>query len=369
MKILFFLVHPAKFHQTRNTINTLKEAGYIIDIIIIGRDILEELVSNEGWEYKIIFSKGRRINWLHIWISAGIFLALTILKLYKLTSIRKYDLFITDDCLTFVGRIRKTPSVFLTDDDLSAVPESRILMATANYILAPDICDLGKYNNKKWGYWGYKSLFHLHPNIFTPDMDKINHDLKNTVYFFIRCVSVTSTHDVGKRGISDDVLRKLIIILKDHGGVVINSERELPKDLLSYVLDIHKNDISHYVYYSKIFISDSTTMCAEASVMGVPSIEFDDWFYDFNQYLELNGKYQLLYGFANSEEQRMYAKIHELLAIRDLRSVFETRRLKLFTEKIDASAFFIWMIKNYPLSSEQYFNNKSVQSRFISKTL
>ena len=64
-----------------------------------------------------------------------------------------------------------------------------------------------------------------------------------------------------------------------------------------YVLDFHKNDVAHYVANSKIFISDSTTMCAEAAVMAVPAIEIDDWFADFKQYEELNSKYKLLFGF------------------------------------------------------------------------
>ena len=207
-KSIILLVHPAKFHLSRASINTLKADGHQVDFIITGRDILEELVINEGWEYKKIFSKGRKISWLHVWISASIFILLTILKLLQLTWKKKYDLFITDDCLTFVGRIKRTPSVFVTDDDLNAVPESSILMASANYILAPDICELGRYNKKKWGYYGYKSIFHLHPNRFLPDVNKIHINLVNKAYFFIRTVSVTSAHDVGKRGIDDDLLRK-----------------------------------------------------------------------------------------------------------------------------------------------------------------
>ena len=51
-----------------------------------------------------------------------------------------------------------------------------------------------------------------------------------------------------------------------------------------FKLDFKKNDVSHILAYSKIFISDSTTMCVEAAMLGVPSIECDDWYGDFKQY-------------------------------------------------------------------------------------
>ena len=363
-RVLFFFVHPAKFHLSRATVNQLKKDGHQVDIIITGRDILEELVINEGWEYTKIFSNGRKIDWLHIWLSAGIFIILTILKLLQLTWRKKYDLFITDDCLTFVGRIKGVPSVFVTDDDLSAVPESSILMSSANYILAPDICELGKYNKKKWGYYGYKSIFHLHPNRFQLDESKIDKNVVNKEYFFIRTVSATSTHDVGKRGIGDDLLRKIIQVLEPHGQIILNSERGLPEDLQKHVLDFHKNDVAHYVAKAKIFISDSTTMCAEAAVMGVPAIEIDDWFSDFKQYNELNEKYQLLFGFGVESFEVIQLKIEELLNDPQLKETYKSRQEVMLTEKIDASAFLIWMTKNYPESSKQFFEDTTMQLKF-----
>lgn len=363
-RVLFFFVHPAKFHQSRATINQLKKDGHKVEIIITGRDILEELMINEGWEYKKIFSKGRKIKWLHIYVSAILFIGLTVLKLLQLTFLKKYDLFITDDCLTFVGKVKRTPSVFVTDDDLSAVPESWILMASANYILAPDICDLGKYNHKKWGYHGYKSIFHLHPNRFQLDKDKIDKEVRNENYFFIRTVSATSTHDLGKRGISDELLRELIQILELKGRVILNSERVLPDDLRKYVLDFHKNDVAHYIANSKLFISDSTTMCAEAAMLGVPAIEIDDWYSDFKQYDELNGKYKLLFGFGVDELEKIKEKIKELTEDSNVPAIFKERQEFMLTEKIDASAFLIWMIEGYPESSQEFFKDQTMQLKF-----
>jgi uncharacterized protein len=361
---LFFFVHPAKFHLSRITINHLISQGHLVDVVIVGKDILEELVINEGWKYTKIFPNGRRVKWLHIWLSAGIFIGLTIVKLLKIIRKRRYDLFITDDCLTFVGRLVGVPSVFVTDDDLTAVPESWILMSSSNHILAPSMCNLGKYNDKKWNYYGYKSLFHLHPKRFTPDVSKIKNEFQKEDYFFIRTVSATSTHDVGKRGIDDNLLRKIINLLKSNGKIILNSERQLPVDLQQYVVDFCKNDVAHYVAHSKIFISDSTTMCAEACVLAVPSIEIDDWYSDFVQYSELNDKYSLLFGFGVEDIKGIANKIKELLAEKALKEKFQNKRDVMLREKIDPSSLLIWMINNYPESSRLLIEDRDFQMKF-----
>ena len=157
-------MHPAKFHQFRVTINTLKDKGHNVEIIILGRDILEELVKKEGWDYTKIFSKGRKRSWMHIYISTLVFAFLTVLKLLILTIGKKYDLFITDDLLCYIGKLKKTPTIFVTDDDVKAVVGSWLVMPVSNYVFSPDICDLDVYEHKKIGYKGYKSLAHLHPN-------------------------------------------------------------------------------------------------------------------------------------------------------------------------------------------------------------
>lgn len=364
-KFLFYFVHPAKYHLFRVVVNQLKKDGHEVDIIITGRDILEELVQKEGWDYTKIFSNGRKIKGVHIYISAGIYLVLTILKLLWITKGKKYDLFVSDDLITFVGRFRGIPSIFVTDDDLSAVPESSILMSSANYIFAPSICDLGRYNKKKLGYWGYKSLAHLHPNHFVPDRTKLDsHTAQLNRYFFIRTVSATSTHDLGKKGITDEVLRKLVNHLNKYGKVILNSERQLPPDLQEHVLDFDKNNVAHYLSFATIFVSDSTTMCAEAAVLGTPSIEFDDWYSDFKQYEELNGKYGLLQGFGTSQTQEMLNHIDILLSMEDLKAQFFEKRKAMLNEKIDVSAFLYWLVSDFPKHPEQYLSDNNCQRKF-----
>jgi len=166
MRFLFYLVHPAKYQFHKVQINELKAKGHDVDIVINTKDILEDLVKEEGWDYTNIFPNSRKIKGLHVYIAAGIALALSIFRLWKYAFSKKYDLFI-GDALVFLGCIKKVPALYPTDDVLAAVPEQRTWFIPANYIIAPQITNVGKYEKKKIAYKGYKALAHLHPNHFT----------------------------------------------------------------------------------------------------------------------------------------------------------------------------------------------------------
>lgn len=361
-RILFYFVHPAKYHFFRVTINHLISAGYDVEIIITGRDILEELVKKEGWNYKLIFPKGRKIKGVHVYITAFIFLFVTIYKLLKITWGKKYSLFISDDLITFVGRLRRIPTIFVTDDDLSAVKESVILFWTANYIFAPDVCRVGKFDKKKIAYYGYKALAHLHPNHFKPDKSKIEKMfLTDKPYFFIRTVYAGSTHDMGKSGINDHVLRKMINFLIPYGNILLNSERDIPADLQQYICNINKNDIAHYIAFAKIFISDSSTMCAESAVLGVPTIEFNSWFHLYEQSKQL-AKYGLVFYTFNEDE--LLTQLGLILENNQFKDMQMAKREQMLSDCVDVSSLLIWLIEMFPKSTEILLNNPDYQRKF-----
>lgn len=365
MRLLFYFIHPAKFHAFRQVINRLMNDGHKVDIVIIKKDILEELVAGEGWNYTNIFPEGRRLKGIHTYLNAFINLFRTLFRLNRFIKNKQYDLCITDDLFTILGRIKSIPTIYFTDDDITAVPESFILASTAHYILAPAAAYMGRYEKKKIGYYGYKALAHLSPNCFTPNRSLLEESLRNAgAYFFIRCVSVTSTHDVGKKGISDGLLKKIVDHLSLYGTVIINSERVLPDEFDWYRLDFKKDNIASYIAFSKIFISDSTTMCAEAAILGVPAIEIDDWYADFGQYKDFSGKYSLLHGFKPNDEKNIFNKIDEMLADKNLFNEYQAKRKALLDSTIDLSAFMYWLFSEYPSSVKKYFEDKEIQWKF-----
>ena len=365
LNFLFFLVHPAKFHFHKVQINQLKEKGHHVDVLIITKDMLEDLVIEEGWEYTNIFPEGRKIKNVPVMIGAFISFFKSIYRLWKYTIGKKYDLYV-GDLLSVLSLIRRTHSLHPTDDVFAAVPEDLIFFLTTEHAIAPVVCDLGRFNKYKIGYKGIKALAHLHPNHFKPNKKVLPIELQDgSPYFLIRCTGFMATHDINKSGISDKVLLKLVKLLKPYGKIFITSERILPKELNQYQLTIRKNDITHYMSFANIFISDSTTMSAEAAVLGTPSIEIDEYFYEIEQMIQLEKKYKLIHCYRVNEIDQFFDKINQLLKIKNLENIYHNRKNKMLSEMIDLSEFLVWLFENYPESKNEYFLNPDIQNRFI----
>jgi predicted glycosyltransferase len=364
MKILFYLVHPAKFQFHKVQIKTLKDNGHTVDIIINTKDILEDLLKEEGWQYTNLFPEGRKIKGVHVYIAAFISIFRTVTRLFKFTKNKKYDLFI-GDLLTIVGRLRGVPSLYPTDDVIRQVPEQSIFLFTTNHIIAPYITELGIFNRKKINYDGYKALAHLHPNHFTPNRSIISSNVKEgEKYFLIRCTGFGATHDIGRSGVDDKVLRELIEVIKNHGQIFITSERQLPVDLKKYQLVINKKDIHHYMAFADLFIGDSTTMCTEAAILGTPVVEYDDYWHEIEQMLELQYKYELINLYRPPDYKSMLDKVCEIINQSNSKDIVLQKRNNFIKEKIDVSSFLVWFIENYPSSYQEYKKNPFCQYRF-----
>lgn len=364
-RFLFFVVHPSKYHVFRHTINILKSKGHQVDILITSKDVLEELIKNEGWEYKNIFPEGRKISGLPTYLSAAINTIRTLYRLEKYLWGKKYDLFITDDLLVINGKLHNTPSILFQDDDVTAVPESVILHKFTTNIMTPFVSDMGKYSFKKIPFHGYKELGSLHPKRFEPNQNVIkqfNPDLSR--YFILRLVSLKATHDVGKEGLNNDDVLKLIRMLENHGKVFITSERSLPDKFEKYRINIKVNEIAHALYFADILIADSQTMSAEAGVLGTPYVRFNDFVGRISYLEELEKKYELGYGIKTKDKELLFSKVNELLSIPNLKEEWKIKRIKMLSEKIDMTDFMVWVFENYPKSNEILKKDPNYQLRF-----
>lgn len=368
MKILFFFVHPSKFHVFRNTINTLKSHGHNVDILITSKDVLEQLIKNEAWEYTNIFPEGRKISWLPTKVGAGYNLIRTIYRLQKYLnkSPQRYDLFVTDDLLVVNGWFSKVKTFHFQDDDITAVPESAFILHFADYIVAPTVSKFGRFQNKSIQFYGYKELGSLHPARFTPDFEKTRQfNPTGAPYYLLRLVSLKATHDVGKSGLNDDEVTRIINRLEQFGKVYITSERTLPTKFEKYRITINPNEIAHALFYAEFLISDSQTMSAEAGVLGTPYIRFNDFVGRISYLEELENKYKLGIGIKTKDKLLLFEKIEFLLSKRDLKVEWKEKRKKMLSEKVDFTAFFIWLIENYPKSVETIKADIDYQKRFI----
>jgi hypothetical protein len=349
MRYLFFFVHPSKYHLFRVTINRLISKGHQVDVLITSKDVLEDLVSQEKWNYKNIFKEGRKIKSVPAKVSAVINTFRTLKRLNNFIGNKKYDLFVTDDLLTIIGKIKGVPTILFQDDDITAVPESILLLSTATHILAPNCVDFGMYNGKKIGFNGFKASAYLHPNVFSPNKEILKkYDLKEDKFFIIRVVSLTSTHDTGKKGLNNSDIKKLIKLIEPFGKIIITSERKLPKNLEKYRENVKPKDFIDLLPFAKLFISDSQTMSMEAGYLGTPFIRCNDFIGKISYLNEVENKYDLGYGILTKNKKLLFEQIENLMNHKNLKQEWKEKRDAMLNKTVDLSGFMVSLFENFP---------------------
>lgn len=363
MKILIYLGHPAHFHLYRNPILNWKENGHNCLILIKKKDILEDLLNKAGLPYLNILKEGRSDSKLGIFVG----LIKRSIRLFKVCIKFKPDILTgTSVENSFVGKILNVPVINVNEDDASVVPlYAKLSYPWATEILNPIACNSGKWNEKAIKYSSFQELSYLHPNHFIPDKRIVQKYFDaDSPYFLLRFAKLNAHHDTGIKGISSEIALKIITILKLHGRVYITSERALEKNLEPYRININPLDIHHVMAFSNLYIGDSQTMAAEAGVLGVPFIRFNDFVGRIGYLEELENVYKLGYGISTNNEEKLFSTIQELLIDTELKKTYMIRKEKMLTQKIDFSKFLTWFIENYPESSKIMKHNPEYQFNF-----
>ena len=125
--------------------------------------------------------------------------------------------------------------------------------------------------------------------------------------------------------------------------------------------------------FASLYIGDSQTMSAEAGVLGVPFVRFNDFVGRIGYLRELEDVYELGYGIhasalpADSPIRRndgslqpsgveeLYKRVETLVSMpsAERKATFAARREKMLSDKIDCAKFLTWFIENYPASAEE----------------
>lgn len=363
MNILIYLGHPAQFHFSKNIISELQKNGHRVKILIKTKDVLENLVHLNGFEYQNIQEKPRRNTQFSILI-ASFERTFSVLKIAR--KFRTDILMGCDASIAQAGFLLRIPAITVLEDDIEVIPKlAKLTFPFTKLIIVPAVCNVGKWDYKKIPYYGYMKLAYLHPNRFKPDEEIKTKYITNNKYCLIRLAQLTAHHDVGIKGLNVKLVKQIIEIAESKGYVVyISSEGKLDEDLTGYQLIINQNEIHHIIAFASLLISDSQSMSVEASMLGVPSIRFSDFAGRISVLEELEQKYKLTFGIPTSEPEQLLTLVDDLLSIDGLSILFKDRQKQMITDKIDVTAFFVWFIENYPESIKIIKENPEYQYRF-----
>ncbi len=349
---LFHLGHPAHFHLFKNVIQHFRTQGDRVSVLIKKKDILEELMQRSGIPYINILPEGRKDTKLGM--IAGMLKRDWRLLLYCLRN-RPDFLIGTSVEIGHVGTLLGIPSINVNEDDAEVVPlYSRLSYPWCSHILSPSSCDNGKWESKSIKYQGYHELAYLHPAHFTPDEAVVRQYIPDSKpYFLIRFAKLTAHHDKGIQGIDNELASQIVERLKLQGQVYITSERALNPAFEPHRLAIDPLDIHHVMAFAEMYIGDSQTMAAEAGVLGVPFIRFNDFVGRIGYLAELEGQYELGYGIRTKDRDKLLDRVNDLLSQKDLKAIFAQRRQIMLAEKRDVATFLIEFLENYPASVQQ----------------
>jgi predicted glycosyltransferase len=350
-KFLFYFGHPAQYFFLRATVRNLMGAGHKVTMLIKTKDVLEDLIKADGFEYINILPQQRGLSKTAIVFS----LAKRIFAIFPILLKDRPTLLIgSDTSIALLGKLMLIKRITITEDDYHVIKKwADLTYPFTETILCPEVCDVGKFGQKKIGYAGYMKLGYLHPNVFTPDKKVVEAYQLPEKFILIRLARLTAHHDFGIQGISKFILENLIAVSKEYGyQVFISSETVLERAFDQYHLKIVPTNVHHILAHASMLISDSQSMSVEAAMLGTPSIRFSSFAGRITVLEELEHRYQLSFGVSPTDQDKLFQKLRILLSIDDLKLVFKQRRDNMLRDKIDVTKFLTWFLEEYPSSRE-----------------
>ncbi|MDF1559936.1 MAG: DUF354 domain-containing protein [Bacteroidales bacterium] len=362
MRILIDIGHPAHVHLFRHFYNEMKQRGHDMSVTV-----------------KEIASARQLLDLYNIpFITLG-FKSDSLLKkafnqlIYDLRMLRLVQRSGTEigigSSLTIahVSRMSRMKSVMLDDDDDAVEPLiTSVGHPFTDLVVSPDSLQGRRKKKGTIFYPGYHELAYLHPRRFTPDASVPEEAglPEGEPYFVLRFNAFKAHHDRGAKGLSDEQKLQLVTLLKSYGRVVITTEKETAPEFAGYRLSVSPEKIHSLLWYSTMYIGDSQTMASEAAVLGVPSLRCNSFAGLLSSLEEEEKRYGLTYAFTPDDFERLLEKVKELLAKPDLRAEWQSRRKAMLADKIDVTAFLVWLVEGYPESVRMIRNDNDYLDRF-----
>ncbi len=373
MNVLIEIVHPAHFYYYWNTIVHLKRDGHKVIVAIVTKDVLEDLVRQSGVEYVNICPKPHK---KYGKIGVAYDMVMRDMRMLWLALRYRVDLITGSTIETaHIGWLLRRPNINIGEDDAAVVMKYiKQITPFVGVRLTPDCCDNGPIESKSIHFPGYYKTAYLRPGYFEADASipmKYGINVKSP-YFLMRFSALNAHHDKGIKGINAEVAQRLVEMLNSYGKIYITSERQLEPQFEKYRIKINPIDMHHVMAFASLYIGDSQTMAAEAGVLGVPFVRFNDFVGRIGYLRELEDKYELGYGILATQRaddsyihrndgslqpigtEELYKRVETLVGMpyEERRKIFASRKSIMLSDKIDCAKFLTWFIENYPESVE-----------------
>lgn len=359
MKIIIDIGHPAHVHLTKHFAHLMEEKGHKVLFTCRQKEFIIQLLEAEGFQY-VSFGKKYLTTLKKLWgiVKFDFMLWRTSLKF-------KPDLFVSHGSMYAAQVAWLMGKPHISFEDTYNIEQVRLYRPFTDLILSGDYTHPKISDTKEFRMAGYHAVAYLHPNRFTPD-ERVLEELgvaKGEKYVIVRFVAWNASHDIGHKGVGMENKIKAVKEFAKVAKVFISSEGELPEMFDEYRLPTHPSRIHHVLAFSSLVFGESSSMAEEAAVLGVPSIFINDKSTFYTKDMEEN--YGLVFNFTESEEdqQKSIEKGVEILT-KSSKQDWMARSATMMNKKIDVTAFFTWIVENYPESKKIIMNNPDYQYQF-----
>jgi len=360
MKIFIDIGHPAHVHYFRNFIRIMQGRGHNFFITARQRECVFDLLGSCGLHYH---NRGPGSTTL-----AGklLYLLQADFALYRLARHYLPDLFLSfgSAYAAHAAWLLRKPHIAF-DDTEHATLEHLLSVPFTDAVLTPS-CFRKTFGKKQIRFNGYMELCYLHPNYFTPDpaiLDMLG-VRSGEKYVILRFVSWSAAHDVGHAGIALEMKRRAAKELSRYARVFISSEKELPPDLQQYRICIPPERMHDALFYAVLLYGESATMASECAVLGTPAVFIDDIGRGYTD--EEEREYGLVFNYSESQVDQAASlqKALELVKADTVKDSLRKKRFRILSEKIDVTAFMVWLIDQYPKSLAEINSNVDWERKF-----
>jgi predicted glycosyltransferase len=323
----------------------MQKKGHNILITASKKEITEQLLQKYQFDFINVGAHSPSV------IKKIINLPLMIFHTYRAARKFKPDLLLGFGSIraACTAAILQKPCINFDDTEVS-IGQIRLYRPFVRCICTPS-CFLLDLGSRQVRFKGYLELAHLHPDRFIPDpaiLEEIGLKEKET-FIIVRFVTWGATHDIGQQGIEDRI--GFVKSLEYYGRVLLTSEGNLPPELRDYKITLSPEKIHDLLSFAALYVGEGGTMASEAAILGTPSVFISSLASRLGNFIELEHRYDLLYSFTDS--CAAFEKSREILRNPQSKENWGVKREKMIRDKIDVTAFMMWLVENYPQSFEE----------------
>jgi uncharacterized protein len=268
MRVLFDITHPAQVHLFKNLIRELDNNGDCVLVTTRDKDVTLKLLDELGIEHVCLSRMGRGL------VGMGIELLERHWKMLRLARRFRPDVMVARMGISIgpAGWILRIPRIVLEDSEHARL-QLMLSLPFANKILT-GFGYLKDYGKRQMRFRSFPVLAYMSPEVFAPDKRVLRQygvD-PDRAYILLRVVSWQAAHDRGLQGATDEALWSVVETLKQHGRVLISSERPLPASLKEYENPVPAAHLHDLLAFATLCMGEGGTIAAEAAVLGSPSV-------------------------------------------------------------------------------------------------